>query len=262
MIIKLGDTGPSVQNWQYALNAATHWAPPLLKGDGEFGPNTDEKTRLFQSASGCASDGVVGPNSREAMGGVGFNQLGAARLFQAIKCKFPKYPVELVADTSTGGWLDFAEITTRVRLAAYYAQMAHESGRFLHLEEIWGPTPEQKRYEPPSAKAKRLGNTKKGDGYRFRGRGPIQTTGRYNYRITSKDLGMGRELEENPDRLAEPALALLGGAAYWARHKLNKYATLDPNDFKRLTKAINGGYNGLADRQKLWTQTKMLLGLA
>jgi putative chitinase len=259
--LKRGSSGESVKNWQHALNAYAKWAEPLLSGDGEFGELTDEKTREFQSGTGCVSDGIVGPASRTAMGETGFNQLGAARLFAALKGARPKYPMELVSDTSVGGWLHFAEITTRARLAAFYAQTAHESARFCAIEERWGPTKQQKRYEPVTSLSKQLGNTKAGDGYRFRGRGAIQTTGRGNYRRASLDLGMGRELEENPDRVGEPHLALLTSAAYWARNRLNRYATLEPADFKALTKKINGGYTGHADRVKLWTITRGLLGL-
>ena len=73
-------------------------------------------------------------------------------------------------------------IETPARSAAFLAQVAHESGQFRFMEEIWGPTPAQQRYEPPSSLATTLGNTEPGDGKRFKGRGPIQITGRANYR--------------------------------------------------------------------------------
>src|SRR5688572_18062653 len=73
------------------------------------------------------------------------------------------------------------EINNLRRTSAFIAQLAHESGEFNFMEEIWGPTPAQKRYEPPSDLARTLGNTQPGDGKRFKGRGPIQLTGRANY---------------------------------------------------------------------------------
>ena len=70
------------------------------------------------------------------------------------------------------------EIDRPARKAAFVAQLAHESGELRFMEEIWGPTPAQRRYEPPSTLAEKLGNTEPGDGRRFKGRGPIQITGR------------------------------------------------------------------------------------
>jgi putative chitinase len=66
------------------------------------------------------------------------------------------------------------EVTTPLRQAAFLAQLAHESGQFRFMEEIWGPTPAQRRYEG----RRDLGNIQPGDGFRYKGRGPIQITGR------------------------------------------------------------------------------------
>ncbi|MCD0155995.1 glycoside hydrolase, family 19 [Deinococcus sp. 6GRE01] len=134
-----------------------------------------------------------------------------------------------------------AGITTRARVAAFVAQLAHESAGFKYLEEIWGPTPAQRRYEGRAD----LGNTQAGDGYRFRGRGWIQLTGRHNYRTYGGLLNL--PLEAQPDLAAQPGTAARIACAYWDQRKLNALA--DAGDFAGITYLINGGTNGAADRE-------------
>src|SRR5262245_38099248 len=88
------------------------------------------------------------------------------------------------------------------REAAFIAQLAHESGGLKFMEEIWGPTAAQKRYEPVTTLATKLGNTERGDGKRFKGRGPIQITGRSNYQRYGPLLGL--DLIADPPRAAAP----------------------------------------------------------
>src|SRR5262249_25024993 len=80
----------------------------------------------------------------------------------------------------TAAMAEFA-IEAAARAAAFLAQLAHESGQFQFMEEIWGPTDAQRGYEPVTKLSQALGNTDVGDGKRFKGRGPIQLTGRANY---------------------------------------------------------------------------------
>jgi putative chitinase len=161
-----------------------------------------------------------------------------------------------------------ADIHSAQRLACFLGQLGHESGRLRHTREIWGPTKAQQRYErdfgsawsktdPRNRLAFALGNTKAGDGRRYLGRGLIQTTGRTNPLMTTlrlrQRLGTGV-----PDFVATPALlelplwAALSAGLYWRIKALNRWA--DAHDFSTLTRRINGGLNGLAERQALYAR--------
>jgi len=144
---------------------------------------------------------------------------------------------------------------TLLRTAAFVAQLAHESGEFRWMEEIWGPTPAQLRYEPPNDLAQRLGNTEPGDGKRFKGRGPIQITGRFNY--AKYGTLLGRDLVAEPALAAAPELAFATAGLFWQTNGLNELA--DAEDFVKITRRINGGTNGLADREKYYAQAKTVL---
>lgn len=149
-------------------------------------------------------------------------------------------------------------IDNLLRTAAFIAQLAHESGEFQFMEEIWGPTAAQKRYEPPSDLAKRLGNTQPGDGKRFKGRGPIQITGRFNYQKYGDLLGL--DLISNPAQAATPEVGFATAALFWERNGLNKLA--DADQFKDITQRINGGQNGAAERERYYERAKLVLASA
>ena len=152
--------------------------------------------------------------------------------------------------------MDSHGIGTPLRMAAFLAQLAHESGELQFMEEIWGPTAAQKRYEPPGDLARRLGNTQPGDGRRFKGRGPIQITGRANYK-TFGDL-MGLDLAGNPDQAATPEVGFAIAGLFWQRKGLNELA--DVGDFTEITRRINGGQNGAAERERFYAVAKQVLG--
>jgi predicted chitinase len=137
--------------------------------------------------------------------------------------------------------LDSAGYTNKNERAMFLAQMAHESGNFGYDEEIWGPTAAQKGYEGRSD----LGNNQPGDGYKYRGRGYIQLTGRANYKQYGKILGV--DLENNPDLAKDPNIAARIALEYWKKRVDRKAA--QNGDVKKVTYNINGGYNGLSDRQ-------------
>ncbi len=129
------------------------------------------------------------------------------------------------------------DITTPKRRAAFLAQLAHESGELKYMEEIASGKAHEGR--------KDLGNTEPGDGTRYKGRGPIQLTGRANYRAAGAALGL--ELEKTPELVARPEIGCLVAGWFWSTQKLNDLA--EAGDFKQITRRINGGLNGLKQRE-------------
>lgn len=149
-----------------------------------------------------------------------------------------------------------ASINTPLRQAMFLAQVAHESDQLKYVSEVWGPTLQQRRYDPPDPLASRLGNTAVGDGYKYRGAGPFQLTGKANYKKYGAKLGL--DLENHPELAHEPANGFRIAAAYWIDHGLNELA--DAGNFKEITRRINGGYNGLEQREHLYEVAKRVLG--
>jgi putative chitinase len=157
--------------------------------------------------------------------------------------------------------LEEFEITSKPRRCAFLAQLAHESSQLKYFEEIWGPTAAQKKYEGRLD----LGNTEPGDGYRFRGRGPIQLTGRTNYRKFGRSLDLA--LVVKPELVAQPQHAFRVAGLFWKLHGLNELAdaltmqgdALDRKIFTTITRRINGGTNGLTDRLNYFRVAKQVL---
>lgn len=137
-------------------------------------------------------------------------------------------------------------ITTQPRAAAFLAQVLHESARLRYFEEIADGSAYEGRRD--------LGNTHPGDGRRFKGRGPIQLTGRANYAWASKQLGI--DLIANPMRAAEHKIGWRIAGLYWRSRGLNGLA--DHHQFDAITRRINGGTNGAADRRALHAITRRI----
>jgi putative chitinase len=144
--------------------------------------------------------------------------------------------------------MDEFNIDTPRRRASFLAQVAHESGQLRFTRELWGPTPAQRAYEGRVD----LGNTFPGDGYRYRGRGLIQITGRSNFRQCGTMLGF--DLLNNPELLEGPTLASRSAAWFWQKRGLNELA--DKDDQVAICKRINGGTNGLQERLAFYEAAK------
>ena len=151
------------------------------------------------------------------------------------------------------------KINTKLRMAHFLAQVMHESGGFRWLRELWGPTTQQRRYDPPSRVARDLGNTQSGDGLRFRGRGLIQLTGRANYQRFTNEVGVdfGVNFINEPELVESSPYAVIAAGWYWNGRNIN--AAADRDDFVRVTRLINGGTNGLADRRRYLNRAKLVL---
>lgn len=139
------------------------------------------------------------------------------------------------------------DIWTPLRLSHFLAQLGHESDGYKAMEEYASGQGYEGRTD--------LGNTEPGDGKRYKGRGPIQITGRANYRHYGQISGI--DLESNPEIAAIPSIGMLTACLYWFDHGLNELADVD--DIQTITRRINGGLNGFEDRKARLVQAKGLL---
>lgn len=141
-------------------------------------------------------------------------------------------------------------INTPLRIAHFVAQVGHESMSFIYTEELASGSAYEGR--------KDLGNIEKGDGIRFKGRGLIQLTGRKNYSDYG-DYACLNLLTKGNERLLSlhPIYALDVSLWFWDKRKLNNYS--DKDDLRAITKRVNGGFNGLSDRQNYLDRAKFFL---
>lgn len=148
-------------------------------------------------------------------------------------------------------------IITRLRMAAFIAQIGHESGQLRYVREL-GNDKYLAKYDTGRL-AQRLGNTPEadGDGQKYRGRGCIQVTGRANYEACSEALFGDSRLLNIPELLEQPVYAAMSAGWFWQKEGLNTLA--DKGDFLAITKRINGGTNGLADREALYKRALEVL---
>ncbi|HGW3981565.1 TPA: glycoside hydrolase family 19 protein [Acinetobacter baumannii] len=176
----------------------------------------------LQRTLGVEVDGKIGRDTLTAL----FKKLGANQS-----------RAEELALAANVHFKDYAILYNELRFAHFIAQLAHESGNFRYMEEIASGAAYEGR--------KDLGNIMAGDGVRFKGRGPIQLTGRDNYKKYGRALGI--DFESHPELVAIPSIGLLVACKFWTNNGLNELA--DRDDVLNITRRINGGTNGLVERK-------------
>lgn len=178
--------------------------------------------RKLQGALGVKADNIPGPLTYTAL----FRKCGATidRAQEMAICANRWFP-------------DYGIMDSTLRLAHFLAQLIHESGSFRYMEELASGA----AYEGRAS----LGNTQPGDGKRYKGRGPIQITGRANYRRYGAKIGI--DIERHPEVAALPSIGLHLALEYWKANGLNTLA--DADNVTAITRLINGGTNGMADRK-------------
>jgi len=141
------------------------------------------------------------------------------------------------------------DVDTVERIAAFLAQVLHESGCFRFVRELASGEAYEGRAD--------LGNVFEGDGVKFKGRGLIQITGRANYKTLSMAMYGNDQLIQTPDLLATPENAVRSAYWFWETHKLNELA--DAGDLEKITRRINGGLNGWAERKMFYDRALKVL---
>ena len=276
MLLKLGSEGDDVRKLQEKLG---------IEAIGKFGPKTDAAVKAWQSANGLTADGIVGSGTWAKMFG------GAAPVAAApaapiansgnlklanLKGHIPDAVIAMIPDTAA----KFG-INTPLRLAHFLAQCGHESGGFRATQENLNYSAKGlngifRKYFPTEAAAaayarqpqkiaskvygNRMGNGSEasGEGYKFRGRGYIQLTGKENYTAFGKAIG--EDILSNPD-VVSSKYALLSAAWFFTKNGLHKMADSGASDavVTQITKRVNGGTIGLADRIKHFKEYYKLL---
>lgn len=235
MLLKNGSSGEDVKKMQEKLG---------IKADGAFGPGTEAKVKEWQSANGLAADGVVGDITWAKMGLPVAAPVADAGELKISKLQgiIPANVLAQIPDTAAK-----FNITTNLRLAHFLAQCAHESGNFKFVVEFASGSAYEGR--------KDLGNTQPGDGVKFKGRGYVQLTGRANYGKFSQFID--EDCVANPD-LVSSKYPLASAAFFFNSNGLWSVCDRGSDDaaVTSVTKRVNGGTNGLAERmmyfKKFW----------
>jgi predicted chitinase len=252
--LKRGASGAAVKQLQAALVKAGNLTQKEMNtGPGVFGPRTEAALKEFQREHNVPATGYYGPLTRKAFAKLGAKPAKTGRTDSSSPVKNPvkggvslsqlKKIMPALSDKRAREVLPHlnkamveAKINTPKRQAAFLAQLAHESVQLRAFEEYASGAAYEGRRD--------LGNTRPGDGKRYKGRGPIQLTGRANYRAAGKALGI--DLEGHPKRAADVDVGFRTAAWFWNSRNLNSLA--DKGNFREITRRVNGGYNGMTSR--------------
>lgn len=214
------------------------------KIDGLFDRSTLKAVKAFERQQHSKVDGVIGTNQLAKMKaltrGVTLGQLH--RIMPSLPMSKARSYLPLLNRAMAE-----AKIDTRQRKAMFLAQLAHESVQLRYFEEIASGAAYEGRTD--------LGNTHPGDGVRYKGRGPIQLTGRSNYRAAGRALGL--PLERKPKLAAQPSVGFRTAGWFWSSRGLNRLA--DQGNFREVTRRINGGFNGLSERTAYYRRALQVL---
>lgn len=223
-----------------------------LKVDGCIGAASIDAITLFQKSV----QALPNPSGRVDPGSTTLGELKkavptelSAALLQAVMPDATAAAVSRYCQGLISGMAANA-INTPLRMAHFLAQLGHESGDLCYSEEIASGAAYEGRAD--------LGNTQPGDGPRFKGRGLIQVTGRFNYTAYGKHKGRDFITPTNYNLIAtDPELAVDVSCWFWIEHGLNTLA--DSDNARAITKIINGGLNGFPDRQARLARAKCFL---
>ena len=260
MLIKKGSIGNYVSAWQDFLNKQGY---PYGNADGIFGNQTENSTKDFQTTWDLGVDGVVGPvtiakgkelgfaEPEESAHGATPSGTGGVTMeqFSYIMRGAKRSVLETHLEPCNKCMVKF-EINTPLRKQHFLSQVGHESASLKYMQEIASGAAYEGRSD--------LGNTEPGDGRKFKGRGPIQLTGRLNYTSFARYMG-DMDIVEHPERLeTDMELCWASSGWFWTEYKhLNRYA--DQDDVRAVTLRVNGGYNGLADREQYLARAKEVI---
>lgn len=267
MLLKNGSKGEEVKQLQSFLG---------LTPDGSFGPGTEAAVKKWQAANGLTDDGIVGPGTWSKMFGASAPAPQPANLnLEKLKGHIPDSVLSQIPDTAKR-----FNITTPLRLAHFLAQCGHESGGFKAVSEnlnysadglkkifpkyFPGALNESYARQPEKIAnrvySSRMGNgdEKSGEGFKFRGRGYIQLTGKSNY--SAFDKFVDDDILANPDLIATK-YPLASAAFFFNNNKLWAICDKGADDatVTAVTKRVNGGTIGLADRIKHFKEYYSLL---
>jgi putative chitinase len=277
MLLRKGDNNENVKLMQQKLGIE-----PAVTN---FGPKTEAAVKAWQAAHGLDADGIVGDKTWAMIMAEGQSvpapvetpvvPVGGLKL-DKLKGHIPDAVIAMIPDTAAK-----FQINTPLRLAHFLAQCGHESGGFRATQENLNYSAKGlngifKKYFPTEAAAaayarqpqkiaskvyaNRMGNGTEasGEGYKFRGRGYIQLTGKDNYTAFGKSIG--EDMTANPDKVAS-TYALLSAAWFFSKNGLHKMADGGATDavVTSITKRVNGGTIGLADRIKHFKEYYHLL---